>query len=312
MTAAGTGDELDTLRARAEQALQRDLPREHVKGLLEALVARASDDSPEACFANRHLAEILLEDSPWRAALHLRRLLKSSPEDDAAHALMGLSQALQANYRMAVASFRRAVAISPSNPWYHHNLGHLLDVALSQPASALPHLQRAFRAQPSQEEVGASYAQCLGRLGRCAEGLDVVTALLQKHPRHSDLLALRSWLERGAPAGTRSAAASRKVPPQRSTTGSDDGSREVIRVALSRLSRSVAHIDAALDAWASYAAASTGAVTPDRPTLAALDYIAARRLGQRVTQKHVALEHDVTANALSARYSRLRLRLLGA
>ncbi len=309
MTAAGTGDELDTLRARAEQALQRDLPKEHVRGLLEALAARASDDSPEACFANRHLAESLLEESPWRAALHLRRLLKSSPEDDAAHALMGLSQALQANYRMAVSSFRRAVAISPSNPWYHHNLGHLLDVALSQPASALPHLQRAFKAQPSQEEVGASYAQCLGRLGRCAEGLDVVIALLQKHPRHSDLLALRSWLERGAPAGTRSAS---KTPGRRRTENADDSAREMIRATLSKLARPVAHVDEALRAWASYAAASTGEAMLDRPTLAALDYIAARRLGQRVTQKHVALEHDVTANALSARYSRIRLRLLGA
>ncbi|MBK8691667.1 MAG: hypothetical protein IPN17_05020 [Deltaproteobacteria bacterium] len=158
MTAAGTGDELNTLRIRAEQALQRDLPKDHVRGLLEALATRAVEGSPEACFANRHLAEMLLEESPWRAALHLRRLLRSCPEDDAGHALMGLSQALQANYRMAVSSFRRAVAISPANPWYHHNLGHLLDVALSRPQDAVAHLQRAFRTQPSQEEVGASYA----------------------------------------------------------------------------------------------------------------------------------------------------------
>jgi Flp pilus assembly protein TadD len=308
MTAAGTGDELNTLRIRAEQALQRDLPKDHVRGLLEALATRAVEGSPEACFANRHLAEMLLEDSPWRAALHLRRLLKSCPEDDAGHALMGLSQALQANYRMAVSSFRRAVAISPANPWYHHNLGHLLDVALSRPQDAVVHLQRAFRAQPSQEEVGASYAQCLGRLGRCAEGVEIVSTLLQRHPRHAELLALKSWLERGAPAGARGPSALSKSQAHRPQISDDP--RSVIRGALSKLGRSPAHVDAALAAWASYVAVVPGEVPVDRPLVAALDYIAARRLGQRVTQKHLALEHDVTPNALSVRYSKIRTRLL--
>lgn len=314
MTAAGTGDELDTLRIRAEQALQRDLPKDHVRGLLEALASRAVEGSPEACFANRHLAEMLLEDSPWRAALHLRRLLRSCPEDDAGHALMGLSQALQANYRMAVASFRRAVAISPANPWYHHNLGHLLDVALARPQDAVTHLQRAFRAQPSQEEVGASFAQCLGRLGRCAEGIEIVGALLQRHPRHAELLALKGWLERGAPANARGPSVLSRAQTQspRSRPEPSDESRKVIRAGLSKLGRSAAHVDEALRAWASFVAASAGAVTADRPTVAALDYIAARRLGQRVTQKHLALEHDITANALSVRYSKIRLQLLKA
>ncbi len=310
MTAAGTGDELNTLRIRAEQALQRDLPKDHVRGLLEALATRAVEGSPEACFANRHLAEMLLEESPWRAALHVRRLLRSCPEDDAGHALMGLSQALQANYRMAVSSFRRAVAISPANPWYHHNLGHLLDVALSRPQDAVAHLQRAFRAQPSQEEVGASYAQCLGRLGRCAEGVEIVGALLQRHPRHAELLALKSWLERGAPPGARGPSSLAKSQAHRPRPEASEESRGVIRGALSKLGRAPAHVDEALTAWASYVSASPGAVTADRPTIAALDYIAARRLGQRVTQKHVALEHDVTPNALSTRYSKIRLRLL--
>lgn len=312
MTAVGTGDELNTLRIRAEQALQRDLPKEHVRGLLETLAARAVEGSPEACFANRHLAEMLLEDSPWRAALHLRRLLKSCPEDDAGHALMGLSQALQANYRMAVSSFRRAVAISPANPWYHHNLGHLLDVALSRPQDAVGHLQRAFRAQPSQEEVGASFAQCLGRLGRCAEGVEIVVALLQRHPRHTELLALKSWLERGAPASGRGPSVLGRSAARRQRAEVSEAAQAPIHDALTKLGRAEAHVDMALKAWASYVAASPTAVTADRPTIAALDYIAARRLKQRVTQKVLAVEHGVTAGALSVRYSKIRLRLLKA
>jgi Flp pilus assembly protein TadD len=313
MTAAGTGDELNTLRIRAEQALQRDLPRDHVRGLLETLAERAVEGSPEACFANRHLAEMLLEESPWRAALHLRRLLKSCPEDDAGHALMGLSQALQANYRMAVSSFRRAVAISPANPWYHHNLGHLLDVALSRPQDAVAHLQRAFRAQPAQEEVGASFAQCLGRLGRCAEGMEIVAALLLRHPRHAELLALKSWLERGAPAGARGPSVLARAQSSKRARPEPDPSAETaaaVRAGLARLGRSPAHVDAALAVWASYESSGRGEVPLDGPTLAAIDYMAARRGGQRVTQKHVAAEHGVTANALSVRYSKIRLRLM--
>ncbi|MDB4928684.1 MAG: hypothetical protein JWM10_1168 [Myxococcaceae bacterium] len=310
MTAAGTGDELNTLRIRAEQALQRDLPKDHVRGLLETLVERAVEGSPEACFANRHLAEMLLEDSPWRAALHLRRLLKSCPEDDAGHALMGLSQALQANYRMAVSSFRRAVAISPANPWYHHNLGHLLDVALSRPQDAVAHLQRAFRAQPSQEEVGASFAQCLGRLGRCAEGIEIVGALLQRHPRHAELLALKGWLERGAPAGARGPSVLAKAQSKRARPEPSADARATLRAHLAKLGRSPAHVDEAVAVWESYEASVPGEASLDGATLAAVDYLAARRSGQRVTQKHVAAEHGVTVNALATRHSKIRLRLM--
>ena len=67
---------------------------------------------------------------------------------------MGLCQAVQGNYRMAVASFRRAVALAPSNPWYNHNLGHLLAVALDAPSEALVYLRKAHSAQPGQEGVG--------------------------------------------------------------------------------------------------------------------------------------------------------------
>ena len=87
-------------------------------------------------------------------------------------------------------------------------------------------------------------------------------------------------------------------------------SRQVINAALTKLGRAPAHVAEALVAWASYVAASPTAVSADGATVAALDYIAARRLGQRITQKHIAREHGVTANALSVRYSKIRLRLL--
>ncbi|MBL8603920.1 MAG: hypothetical protein JNK72_18480 [Myxococcales bacterium] len=205
MSATTPGSDVESLRLRAEQALGAARPKEQVCRLLEDLAARAPEASQAACFAHRNLAELRLQESPWAAALHLRKLLAVDPDDDIGHALMGLSQALQGHYKMAVASFRRAVSLSPSNPWYRHNLGHLLDVALDNPSEALQHLRRAHRAEPFQEEVGASLAHCLGRLGECAEALSLAHALLEKHPGHRDLRLLVDWLEKGAPARNRSA-----------------------------------------------------------------------------------------------------------
>lgn len=128
---------LSRLRERAERALASGRRGGDVLTVLETMTREAPDGSAHALFAHRHLAELQLSGSPWRAALHLRRLVQAGAADDSAHALMGLSQALLGNYRMAVAAYRRAIKLAPRNPWYHHNLGHLLDVGLSDSVAAL-------------------------------------------------------------------------------------------------------------------------------------------------------------------------------
>ena len=102
------------------------------------LVAVAKPGSDDAVFSHRHLAELLIEDHPWKAALHLRALHMAGADDDAVHGLMGLCQALLGNFQMAVAAYKKALQISPRNPWYHHNLGHLLDAAMATPAWCRP------------------------------------------------------------------------------------------------------------------------------------------------------------------------------
>ena len=114
------------LRQKAEKALSSNhigAARTHLEALLR--VAREVDDR---LFAHRHLAELCLEHDPWNAALHVRQILKLEPGDDVAEALMGLCQALLGNYEAAVAYYRRAAQANPDMPWYHHNVGHLLDV----------------------------------------------------------------------------------------------------------------------------------------------------------------------------------------
>ena len=72
------------LRRRAEHALERRRLTE-AETLLERLLDLVEDGSEESVFAHRHLAELRLERHPWRAALHLRHVIRAMPDDDVPH-----------------------------------------------------------------------------------------------------------------------------------------------------------------------------------------------------------------------------------
>ncbi|WP_236605578.1 tetratricopeptide repeat protein [Sandaracinus amylolyticus] len=200
MSARSEESAVERLRKQAERAIAAAQGRRVVEPLLERIVSLAPDGSDASVFAHRHLAEYRIEDHPWRALLHLRKVVGAHPDDDVVHALMGLSHALLANFRSAVSSYRRALALAPRNPWYHHNLGHLLDVALDQPATALRHLEFAHRAaNPPEHEIAASLAHCLARLGRIDDARETATVAVQGEPRNREHKQLLAWIERGAP-----------------------------------------------------------------------------------------------------------------
>lgn len=193
--------ELARLRARVDDALKRDRPVGELEPLLSRLVHLAGEDSDDGLFAHRQLAELLLEDHPWKASLHLRRVLRFAPGDDMAHALMGLAQALLGNFEAAVVSYTRALALAPYNPWYHHNVGHLLDVALDMPRRALTHLRKAHEAQPIEDEVTASLAHCLARCEELEEAEQYAAEALSLAPDHAEHRGLLQWIREGAPGG---------------------------------------------------------------------------------------------------------------
>ncbi len=322
MTAPPTESGLEGLRSRAEQAILAARPREQVVHLLETLVSRAPEGSQAACFAHRHLAELHLEASPWQAALHLRKVLSLQADDDIAQALMGLCQAVQGNYRSAVAAYRRAVALSPSNPWYNHNLGHLLDVALEAPQEALPYLRKAHRAQPQQEEVGASYAHCLGRVGACDEGAAVARALLLRHPRHADLRALLAWLEEGAPARPQGSRHHRSPALSSVASRGDWGERApehdlevafTLGFARGGAPEVALLVAEARETWeALVAEGSVRDRLPSPAWLGALEYFLTRQQCRRGrTQRALAVAYGVSVSSLSARIQTLRLRVEG-
>ena len=189
------------LRKKVERALASGARGSDVLRDLEAIVREAEEGDRDALFAHRQLAELRLEESPWRAALHLRKLISASAADDGVHALMGLCQAMLGNFKMAIAAYRRAVELSPRNPWYHHNLGHLLDVGGGNARAAIKHLRFAYELEPAEDEIGASLAHCLARLGELDEARILAEASVRSAPENLDHRALLEWVEHGAPTG---------------------------------------------------------------------------------------------------------------
>ena len=187
------------LRHQIEWALARALDPRDVLPLLHRLARLAPEGSDENLFANLHLAELLVERDPWRAALYARRLLSRRPDDDRGWATLALCQTLLGNYRFAVSAYHRAIASAPKNPWYAHNLGHLLDVALGRADEAIGWLKRAYQSAAYSGEVAASYAHALARVGRIADARRVLSRAM-KRSSSREYSALLKWLEQGAAA----------------------------------------------------------------------------------------------------------------
>lgn len=135
---------------------------------------------------------------PWRTALLARAATAQNPGNYGAWATLGLAQAMMGNYSAAITAYRRAWDLDGGNPWYAHNLGHLLDVAAHQPDEALPLLLFAETLQPGEPDVVSSLAHVLGRCGDPEEGLRVLATASSRQDT-AEHIALRRWLEQGAP-----------------------------------------------------------------------------------------------------------------
>jgi hypothetical protein len=187
------------LRRQIEWTLARAVDPSDVLPMLHKLARVADEGSDESLFAHLRLAELLVERDPWRSALYARRVLKHRPADDRVWATLALCQTLLGNYKFAVSAYHQAIASAPKNPWYAHNLGHLLDVALGKAGEAMPWLERAYRTAGSSGELAASYAHALARTGRLSEARNVLTKAMKRTASREHAALLR-WLEQGAPA----------------------------------------------------------------------------------------------------------------
>lgn len=213
--------EIERLQRDVESALHARLDAEEILPLLARLARAAAPESEAWIFAHRHLAEIGVEHDPWRAALFARRVIALRPRDDGAWAVLGLSQSLLGHHRYAARAYEHALALSPGNPWYAHNLGHLYDVALDRPGDALSLLERATLAEPGEADIAASYAHALARCGRVGSAKRVLKRAIRRGAT-ADQMALWRWLEAGAPARWPTRSAPEPLESGPSMAGAED------------------------------------------------------------------------------------------
>ncbi len=187
------------LRREVESALAGASDPGEVLPLLHRLARTAPPGGADSLYANLHLAELLVEKNPWRAALHARRVTATLPSEDRAWAVLGLCQTLLGNYRSAASAYLRALDAAPSNPWYAHNLGHLVDVALGRPEEAIAWLRAAYEGAEENPEIAVSFAHALARVGSIEEAKKVLAKAMDGGASREQAALLR-WLEQGAPA----------------------------------------------------------------------------------------------------------------
>lgn len=252
--------------------------------------------------------------------------MRVQQKDDVIHALMGLSQALLGNYRAAVASYRRALQIAPRNPWYHHNMGHLLDVALGETREALPHLRAANEMEPGEDEITASLAHCLARLDQIEEARELADEAVRLAPRNADHQALLEWVggsavksspSRSRRRGTSGAAQGRR--PRGRSSGSrrpvpkakEPISAEAVLSALEERMReggfSTRQLAGARSLWADFRESRPVRATKPEVYAAAIEYAIAQVHGvDGVTQASVARRYGVGTSSLCNRYGEIR------
>ena len=291
---------LADLRHRAQVAL--DACADDSERLLEKLVKRAPKGSEPAIFAHRHLAEIRLESSTWKAALHLRHVLRARPHDDVVHALSGLCHALLGNYRVAVKCYRVAIRVSPHIPWYHHNLGHLVDVALGDPASAEAYLRRAHEIESDHDEIMGSLAHCLAGIHSFEEALELARAAQRLAPKNDDHGQLIAWIERGAPDHEKP-----NAPFNRPSQNTPDEVADVLESTMKGGGFSKGEVNRAKKLWRDLKDRKAVRYVKPEVYAATLEYAIAsihRRAGW--TQALVAQRYGVASTSVSARYSQIR------
>ncbi|MEZ4446481.1 MAG: hypothetical protein R3B72_45805 [Polyangiaceae bacterium] len=161
---------------------------------LVELRRRAPEGSAPWAFASVELAERTVSFDPWRASALAHGVTRVCPEDHRAWGLLGLAQSLLGHHRFAIHAYHQALDLRPNNPWYAHNLGHLYDIALDEPETAIPWLTRAregLAAMPvsrgldldkARREVAASLAHALLGVGQASQAREVMREVMTGGP----------------------------------------------------------------------------------------------------------------------------------
>ncbi|HEX4355495.1 MAG TPA: tetratricopeptide repeat protein, partial [Polyangiales bacterium] len=213
-----------------------------------------------------------------------------------------------------------------------HNLGHLLDVGLSESVTALDHLRIAQRLQPEEDEIAASLGHCLARLGQLDEARKMAELALRRSPRNREHQTLLEWVQNGAPADVTPAARNERRPmrpvsadqkfsngpklatsPKLTSTPKLTPSDPVLDVLAAHTESndmSRQRLERARSLWADFCARRTPKITKPAVYAAALEYTLGKvDATTPVTQAQLARRYSVTPRSIATRYEEIRAAL---
>jgi len=193
------GPKLGIVRESDGQAALESLDITRLVTMLKQLTRSAPTNSEDFLFAHHYLAELTAESDPWKAAISAKKLIDFDPYDDSGWALYAHALSNLAHYRAAAKAYRRAVSLAPNNPWYAHNLGHLLDAVLGRPEEGLPFLESAHRMKPQEIDIALSYARALGNVGRFDEARAILHSSATDSWADREQQALLAWFDLAGP-----------------------------------------------------------------------------------------------------------------
>ncbi len=197
--------EAEALWRAVEVAHRSDSAEPRVLSMLMDLSQVAPEGTEPWIYAHRELARALASSDPWRASICARRALSYDARDGEAWGIVGLTQSLLDNHEYAVRAYRSALRCDPKNPWYAHNLGHLLDVVFDRHGEAVKLLRQALEHAGAdlhprhRGEMVASLAHALLRMGDVAAAKDrmlpVIQSGLATQAHHALYSQIRTCLE---------------------------------------------------------------------------------------------------------------------
>jgi hypothetical protein len=237
-------------------------------------------------------------------------VIAAQPHDDVTYALMGLCQALLGNYRSAITAYERALRTAPATPWYHHNMGHLLDVALGEPRRAEPHLRKAHQLEPNHDEIIASLAHCLARLDHLAEAEELARKAVELCPESREHLRLLRWIESGATSDALEDDEAFDDACDEEAGEEDRVAAEAVRQRFEELMEGAGFTEAqracAHRLWSDFSAGRRLRVVKPAAYAAAVEYAIAVVHGRRESQASVAKRYGVGKGSVSSRYCEIR------
>jgi len=130
-------------------------------------------------------AEAALAKKDFAAAIEaLKKFLAERPEDAVAHSQLAYAYTGAGRHEEARAAYEAALALDPKLAAAHQNLGLLL--LETDPAAALPHLERAAELLPDRAQPQVLLGAALERLGRSAEAVAQYRRAAARDPQNPD------------------------------------------------------------------------------------------------------------------------------